>query len=68
MSKITGNGDGENGGNDHYRVGNNRNVPRHQIVTEVDAGLHPGYHTVEIDGESYVRGNPNGSDSDNVNK
>lgn len=68
MSKITGNGDGENGSNDSYRVGNRFGVPRSQVVVEVDLGMHPGYHTVDVEGESYVRGNPNCSDSDNVNK
>ena len=68
MSKITGNGDGQNGSNDSYRIGNRFGVPRTQATNEVELGLHPGYHTVEIDGETFVRGNPNGSSNDNVNK
>ena len=68
MSKITGNGDGDNGGNDSYRVGNRFGVPRSQATLEVDLGMHPNYHTVDVDGETYIRGNPNGSNDDNVNK
>ena len=68
MAKITGNNDGPNGRNESYRVGNRHNVPRPQVVREVEQGQHPGYHVVKIDGEKYVRDNPDRSKSDNVNR
>lgn len=68
MSKITGNNDGPNGRNESYRVGNRFGVPRDVVVREVEQGRHPGYHVVSRDGERYVRDNPDGSTSDNVNR
>ena len=68
MAKIKGNQDGPGGRNESYRVGNRRAVPRTQAVREVDAGLHPGYHTINVNGKRYVRDNPDSSTADNVNQ
>lgn len=65
---IKGNQDREGGGNDTYRIpGRGSSIPRRDIVREVEQGKHPDYSTYTIDGEKYVRGNPDGSDSNNVN-
>ncbi|MGH1445843.1 MAG: hypothetical protein ACRBBO_07325 [Cognatishimia sp.] len=68
MAKITGNGDGTNGRNETYRVGNRFGVDRQQLVREVEAGLHENYHTVGRGPDAFVRGNPNGSSGDNVDR
>lgn len=68
MGKIRGNNDGPGGRNDTYRIGSRTAVPRTQAVREVDAGKHPGNHTVEVNGRKYVRDNPDGSKKDNVNR
>lgn len=67
MSKIKGNRDGPGGRNESYQVGGRTNVSRAQAVREVNAGLHPGYHTVEVNRREYVRDNPDSSKRDNVN-
>lgn len=68
MSKIRGNNDGPNGRNETYDVGNRHNVPRTQIVREINQGMHEGTHVVRINGRDYARDNPDGSTSDNVNQ
>lgn len=42
-------------------------VDRNQLVREVRAGLHPGYRTITIHGETYVQGIGTGKNPDNVN-
>lgn len=68
MGKIIGNNDGPNGRNESYQIGSRKHVPRTQAVREVDQGLHPGNHTVTINGRKYVRDNPDESKRDNVNR
>ncbi len=68
MSKIKGKQDGENGRNEHYDVGNRKNVDRETLVKEVERGKHSGYHIYERGGEKYIRDNPDNSTKDNVNK
>lgn len=65
---VSGNGDGKDGGNDTYTVRGRGVVDRDTLVKEVDQGKHEGFHTVEIDGEKWVRSNPDKSTSDNINK
>lgn len=48
-------------------VGSMRRVPRFEGVKEVEAGKHPGYHIVGINGRKYIRDNPDRSTKDNVN-
>jgi hypothetical protein len=67
MAKIKGNRDGDGGRNESYKIGSRPNVPRRQAVREVKNGLHPGYHTLRINGREYVRDNPDNSKKDNVN-
>lgn len=67
MATIKGNNDGPNGRNETYKVGNRPAVPRSEVVKEVEAGLHPGYHTMRVGGRKYVRDNPDSSTADNVN-
>jgi hypothetical protein len=68
MAKIRGNRDGENGRNESYQIGNRPNVPRSTAVREVERGDHPGKHVIEVNGEKYVRDNPDSSTRDNVNQ
>ena len=68
MSKIIGNNDGEGGRNESYKIGNRAKVPRRTAVREVENGLHSGSHVVRINGQKYVRDNPDQSKSDNVNR
>lgn len=68
MTKIRGNRDGPGGRNKSYRIGTRKEVPRSAAVREVEAGKHPGVHTVRINGRRYVRDNPDASTKDNVNQ
>jgi hypothetical protein len=68
MGKIRGNNDGPGGRNESYRIGARKNVPRQQAVREIENGLHPGNHVVEINGRKYARDNPDRSKKDNVNQ
>lgn len=68
MTKIIGNNDGPGGRNETYKIGNRKEVPRSQAVKEVEQGKHPGAHTVKIQGQKYVRDNPDSSKKDNVNR
>lgn len=66
---IIGNGDGENGENDTYRIpGRGTHIPRAQLVSEVEADRHPGFSTYTINGETYIRSNPDNSTNNNVNR
>ena len=68
-NNITGNGDRDGGGNESYRIpGRGSHIPRAQLVSEVEAGKHPNHHVVTIEGEGFVRANPDSSESNNVNK
>lgn len=67
-NKIIGNGDGPNGGNDTYNIpGRGSNIPRAQIVREVEQELHPNFGIVEINGEKFVRSKPDHLRKNNVN-
>ncbi len=68
MTKIKGRNDGLGGRNDHYDVGNRKNIPRKDIVKEIKDGKHPDAHVVKINGREYARDNPDRSKSDNVNR
>jgi len=68
MGRIRGNNDGPGGRNETYKIGSRPAVPRAQAVREVEAGKHPGNHTVKVEGRKYVRDNPDGSKKDNVNR
>lgn len=65
---IRGNHDGENGENDSYTIAGRGVVERDQLVREVEEGKHPNHHVVNINGEDYVRSNPDSTESNNVNK
>ena len=67
--EITGNQDGPRGENESYRIpGRGSEIPREQVVQEVEQGRHPQHHVYERDGAKYVRANPDGTPRDNVNK
>ena len=68
MTKIKGKNDGPGGRNEHYDIGNRKNVPRRNAVAEVKRGDHPGAHVIKINGREYVRDNPDNSKKDNVNR
>jgi len=68
MAKITGRRDGPGGRNEHYDVGNRKNVARPVVVKEVEGGKHPGKHIYKINGQKFVRDDPDGSTRDNVNR
>lgn len=68
MTKIVGNNDGAGGRNETYNVGNRMNVPRTQLVKEIENGQHPDAHVYKINGRKYARDNPDKSKKDNVNR
>lgn len=68
MTKIIGNNDGVGGRNETYKIGSRKNVKRSVAVKEVERGDHAGAHVVEVNGEKYVRDNPDASTKDNVNR
>ena len=67
-NRIRGNRDGESGRNESYTIPGRGVVPRRQLVREVESGQHPTFSTYTLDGEAYVRANPNATESDNVNQ
>ena len=68
MTRIKGLNDGIGGRNEHYDIGNRKNVPRRKVVAEIEQGKHSGAHVVTVNGRKYARDNPDNSKSDNVNK
>lgn len=68
MTKIKGNNDGPGGRNESYHIGSRKEVPRPVAVKEVKAGKHPDAHVVKVNGQEYVRDNPDSSVKDNVNR
>jgi hypothetical protein len=65
---IRGNQDGDNCSNNSYTIHGRGIVKRNKLVKEVKKGKHPNHHTVEVDGEKYVRSNPDRTKNNNVNK
>ena len=65
---IRGNQDGDNRSNNSYTISGRGVVKRNQLVKEVEKGKHPNHHTVEVDGEQYVRSNPDRTTNNNVDK
>lgn len=68
MTKIKGNNDGPGGRNETYDIGSRKNVPRTQVVKEVERGKYPDAHVFKINNRKYVRDNPDNSKKDNVNR
>lgn len=68
MAKIKGNNDGPGGRNETYDIGNRKDIPRAQVVREIEQGKHKDAHVVKINGEKYARDNPDHSKKDNVNR
>lgn len=68
MTKIKGNHDGPGGRNESYQICPRKEVSRPIAVEEVKAGKHPGAHVVTVNGQEYVRDNPDSSVKDNVNR
>ncbi|BDQ34497.1 hypothetical protein [Pseudodesulfovibrio portus] len=65
---IKGNRDGENGRNESYRIpGRSSSIDRDTLVREVEAGKHPDFGTYTRNGETYVRANPDYTESNSVN-
>ena len=67
-NNINGNGDGPNGRNDSYTIPGRGVVDRDTLVSEVESGRHPNFHTIDVGGESYVRANPDANCDNNVDK
>lgn len=65
---IRGNGDGKNGENQSYTIPGRGNVPRPQLVHEVEAGKNPDFGIVTRNGTPYVRANPDGRKGNNVDQ
>ncbi|EMV0254205.1 DUF3892 domain-containing protein [Vibrio fluvialis] len=65
-NNIKGNQDGKNGENQTYTIPGRGVVDRETLVKEVDQGKHPNFHTVEVEGDKYVRANPDRSKGNNV--
>lgn len=68
MTRIKGLNDGPGGRNEHYDIGERKNVPRRNVVAEIKRGEHPGAHVVKINDREYARDNPDKSKRDNVNR
>jgi hypothetical protein len=68
MTKIIGKNDGPGGRNEHYDIGKRKNIPRIQVVKEIESGQHSGAHVVKVNGRKYARDNRDPSKSDNVNR
>lgn len=68
MTKIKGNNDGPGGRNETYDIGNRKDIPRSQVVKEIQQGKHPDAHVVTINNRKYARDNPDHSKKDNVNR
>lgn len=68
MTRIKGNNDGKGGRNESYNIGSRKNIPRNKVVKEVEQGKHPGAHIIHVNGQKYVRDNPDNSTKDNVNR
>ena len=66
MTKIRGNNDGPGGRNETYDIGRRKDVPRTQVVQEVEAGKHSGAHVYKRGRQKYVRDNPDASTRDNL--
>lgn len=66
MARLKGNGGGKNGENTSYTKGNGQTVSRPKAVKDTERGLNPDYHVIKVNNVKYVRANPNGSSSDNV--
>lgn len=65
---IRGNNDGSNGENDSYTIAGRGVVNRAALVRETHSGKHPCHHVVRVNGEEYVRANPDSQSANNVNK
>ena len=53
-----------------HREPSSKTVPmrRSQLVNEVKKNKHPNFHVIDVNGEEYVRANPNKKKIDNVDK
>lgn len=67
-NNIIGNQDGEGGRNESYSIPGRGTVPRKQLVQEIEQGRHSNFSIYELDGEKFVRSNPNAQEGDNVNR
>jgi hypothetical protein len=65
---IIGQQDGENGRNETYFIPGRGYITRDVLVEEVEQGKHPGFTTTTINGEEFVKGKPNSSENDNINR
>lgn len=68
MSRFRGKQDGPGGRNEHYDIGRRKDVPRRIAIDEVKKGRHKGTHIIKVRGREYLRDNPDGSGSDNINR
>jgi len=68
MTRIKGKNDGPGGRNEHYDIGQRKNVSRTTVVKEIESGKHSGAHVVKVNGKKYARDNPDSSTKDNVNR
>ncbi|MFA6596937.1 MAG: hypothetical protein WCS69_04375 [Ignavibacteriaceae bacterium] len=67
-NSITGNHDGENGRNESYHIPGRGDVPRKKLVREVEEDKHPKFSIYKINREKFVRGKPDDSEKNNINK
>ncbi len=66
MTKIRGKIDGAGGRKDLYDIGA-RIPPQKQVVRDIEAGKHLGFHVYTRDGGQFARDNPDPSKKYNVN-
>lgn len=65
--RITVSRESETGLNTHFDVRGRGEMTRGQLATEIERGLHEGYHVQKLpDGRRIPRSNPNGSENDNL--
>lgn len=56
----------DSGLNTHFSVPGRGEMTRGRLASEVEAGLHDGYHVRRVDGRRIIASNPNGSTDDNL--
>ncbi len=67
-NNIKGNNDGEGGRNESYTIQGRGVVLREVLVKEVEAGKHPNFITYERNEEKFVKGKPDSTEGNNVNR
>ncbi|MEE1674214.1 DUF3892 domain-containing protein [Agarivorans aestuarii] len=65
---INGNKDGTNGENQSYTIHGRGVVSRSKLVKEINAGRHPDFHVIDVNGQKFARANRDCSTNNNIDK